>query len=1033
MVGAGRLRYRCVLAAAVAAVLIATAPAAAQKRPPRPKPDEIARLEKALLDSQMRGAMYPSLRIARRLHQLVQAKLGPDHPDTIRALEQVASFTSGTGNYAGALDIHRQLLARAEKRHGVDHPDTLGALEGVAGQLWLAQRFDEADRMYQRVLALRRARSGADSLMYATALQTYAALLTSRHAYSAAEDRYLEAKAILDRDGKQDGAQTGVLMGLGMLYWTQGQQQKASLKFDQAIAALERVYAGANQDPSLPAPMMLAIASIYSYGGRDDLAAPLEERGERLYRQAVADIEKQHGPRDMRLMAPLSSLAQLHQRRKQWDQAEKLYRRVMAIERANRQPKASPVTSVSWLFQLAHLERQRGRPRQALPVLEKVRGVYRSLYGEYMASTIDHQIADVRRELGDYRAARRLLERVVKTSRRTWGPRHPLVAAQLNSLAMLHMAEGKAAPAVARMREALDIEEPNLALVLATGTESDHATYFGQIAYQLHMAITLHTRHAPGDRDAARLSLTTVLRRKGRILDAAAASVAALRGKLSADDQKLLDELAAARAQLAALMVAGPGATDSPEEYAVEVGRLEREARRLEDQVRRRSTAYRVQSQPIELAPVQKAIPSDGVLVEIVVYQPYDARAVGPWDPRKQPPRRYGAYLLRSTGDPAWVDLGDAKTIDAAADAFLAALSDPDRSDVESLGRALFDRAFKGLVAKLGQTRRVLVAPDGLLNLVPFGAVVDGGGRHLVRRFNFSYLTSGRDLLRLGAGARPKHGPVIVADPRFDAADGEPAAKSAGKARPSGSARPRAGDVVASRGRRSRDLRGKKWAPLPGTAEEADALVALLGQVQVLRGTHATEAALKKVAGPRILHVATHGFFLPAEAPRPIEAAPGAPAAAAAGPQAEATGPENPLLRSGLVLAGANRLSSGGEDGILTALEAAGLDLWGTQMVVLSACETGVGKVTEGDGVHGLRRALVIAGAESLVMSLWQVDDRATRELMAGFYRRLEQGEGRSEALRQVQLQMLRSPRTSHPYYWASFVPTGSWAPLAAR
>jgi CHAT domain-containing protein len=100
-------------------------------------------------------------------------------------------------------------------------------------------------------------------------------------------------------------------------------------------------------------------------------------------------------------------------------------------------------------------------------------------------------------------------------------------------------------------------------------------------------------------------------------------------------------------------------------------------------------------------------------------------------------------------------------------------------------------------------------------------------------------------------------------------------------------------------------------------------------------------------------------------------------------------------------------------------------------MVVLSACETGVGKATEGDGVHGLRRALVIAGAESLVMSLWQVDDNATRELMTGFYSRLEAGEGRSEALRQVQLQMLRKSRTSHPYFWASFVPTGSWAPLA--
>ena len=98
---------------------------------------------------------------------------------------------------------------------------------------------------------------------------------------------------------------------------------------------------------------------------------------------------------------------------------------------------------------------------------------------------------------------------------------------------------------------------------------------------------------------------------------------------------------------------------------------------------------------------------------------------------------------------------------------------------------------------------------------------------------------------------------------------------------------------------------------------------------------------------------------------------------------------------------------------------------------MLSACETGVGKVTEGDGVHGLRRALVIAGAETLVMSLWQVDDKATRELMTGYYERLKAGEGRSEALRQVQLKMLRSERRSHPYYWASFVPTGNWAPLS--
>jgi CHAT domain-containing protein len=146
---------------------------------------------------------------------------------------------------------------------------------------------------------------------------------------------------------------------------------------------------------------------------------------------------------------------------------------------------------------------------------------------------------------------------------------------------------------------------------------------------------------------------------------------------------------------------------------------------------------------------------------------------------------------------------------------------------------------------------------------------------------------------------------------------------------------------------------------------------------------------------------------------------------------------ENPLLRSGLALAGANQGRSGpnGEDdGVLTATEAAGLDLWGTKLVVLSACDTGVGEVKQGDGVYGLRRALVLAGAESQMMSLWPVSDRSTRDLMIGYYQGLQQGQGRSEALRQVQLQMLRDrARRHHPYYWASFIQSGEWANLEGR
>ena len=138
------------------------------------------------------------------------------------------------------------------------------------------------------------------------------------------------------------------------------------------------------------------------------------------------------------------------------------------------------------------------------------------------------------------------------------------------------------------------------------------------------------------------------------------------------------------------------------------------------------------------------------------------------------------------------------------------------------------------------------------------------------------------------------------------------------------------------------------------------------------------------------------------------------------------------MLRSGLALAGANEHKEE-DNGILTALEVTGLNLWGTKLVTLSACDTGVGEVKNGDGVHGLRRALVLAGSETQVMSLWAVSDKATRELMVAYYRKLKQGQGRGEALRRAQLEMLKKVNRRHPYYWASFIQSGEWANLAGK
>ena len=225
------------------------------------------------------------------------------------------------------------------------------------------------------------------------------------------------------------------------------------------------------------------------------------------------------------------------------------------------------------------------------------------------------------------------------------------------------------------------------------------------------------------------------------------------------------------------------------------------------------------------------------------------------------------------------------------------------------------------------------------------------------------------------------------------------------------------------------DLSTIYFAPIAGTAEEARAIKALFPEATLLTGRRATKASLLGLDAPRMLHIASHGFFLD-------DAAPEAPAAAAvAGTRAmrASLDTDNPLLRSGLALAGANLTRDTHDDGILTALEASGLNLWGTKLVTLSACDTGVGEVRNGEGVYGLRRAFVLAGAETLVMSLWPVSDYITREPMVAYYAGLRAGLGRGDALRQAKLAMLKRTDRQHPFYWASFIQSGEWASLDGK
>ena len=312
---------------------------------------------------------------------------------------------------------------------------------------------------------------------------------------------------------------------------------------------------------------------------------------------------------------------------------------------------------------------------------------------------------------------------------------------------------------------------------------------------------------------------------------------------------------------------------------------------------------------------------------------------------------------------------------------------------------------------------RLLISPDGGLNLVPFEALVDDEGQYLIERYATSYLTSGRDLLRLQTPRAPRSGPLIVANPLF----GEPLTMAARQV-PRRTSRTRTLRGTASTGD---DLSTIYFSPLTITAEEGRAIKSLFPEATLLTGSRATKSAVERVDAPQLLHIASHGFFLNDTGEPGGTPAPGGGRVATASARVE-----NPLLRSGLALAGANLARDSNDDGILTAMEATSLNLWGTKLVTLSACDTGVGEIHNGEGVYGLRHAFLLAGAETLVMSLWPVSDYMTREMMVTYYTGLRAGLGRGDALRQAKLAMLKRKGREHPFFWAGFIQSGDWSPL---
>ena len=923
--------------------------------------------------------------------------LGPMHRDLAVILNDLGVFYKQQGAYDKAERLYIRALSMREKVLGPMHPDVALSLDNLASLYRAQAAYRKAEPLRVRALRIREQILGPMHPDVAQSLNNLAMLYSDQAAYGTAEPLLKRALDINEKAlGPAHPEVATNLDNLAGLYKDQGAYEKAERLRVRALEIREKMLGAAHPDVAIS---LSNLAAVYQDQGAYDKAEP-------LYARALEILEKARGANHPDVAKGLNNLAGVYKDQGAYDKAEPLYARALDIEE-KALGAAHPLVAAS-LNNLASLYQSQGAMAEAEPLLVRALDIEDKALGPAhpMVAKILDNLASSYRAQGAYAKAEPVLLRALNIDEKALGVTHPSVALILNNLASLYLAQGayaKAEPLVAR---AADIQEDQLRRELAPLSTFRKHALMQLLQTDTDGVVSMQADAMPDSSEALELALTTVLRRKGRVLDSLADNHVRLLTHLEPTLRNKYQQFTDANTRLSMLLLA-PFDPRKAANRAIGISDLRAHIDDLEGTLNAASAEFRAASEVVTPAKIQAALPPGTALVEFVSY-----RHVDPRKPRSGLEPRYVAYLLPWRGPPQWVSLGDAASIDAGIAAVLAAMRSDTSADAARIAlRHLDTLVLAPIRGRLTDITQVILSPDGNLNLVPFEALIDAQGRYAMENWLVSYVGSGRDLLQMAARRAPRSPATIVAAPDY----GPP---------------------------RSPTCEGRdSFCPLAGAVAEAAELRAYLPGARMVTGKQATKSFLAATVGPAVLHIATHGFFM-------RDGAPASPAATAltsfatrglyvegagfssfAVPKPGFDDSMNALDRAGLALARANTHP----DGIVTARELAGYDWWGTQLVVLSACETGVGAVASGEGVYGMRRALVLAGAEAHVVSLWNVDDASTQQLMRDFYNELARGTGRAEALRRAKLRLLRQPTFAHPYYWAAFVVVGDWTPLQAH
>lgn len=1011
-----------------------------------------------------RGEYDQSIKTNKRALVIREKYLGPDHPDVALSLNNLALPYYNLKEYDTAKSLFIRSLSIREKALGPEHPYLLSSLQNIGWVYQALSDYTGAVSYFKRSLEISEKILNPDDPILAKTLRDLAELYYYLGQYSNAEPLF---KYFLELNEKTlDPWHPRIALShtyLGHIYHFMGDNLKAESHFENAIKISEKN----TNEPENLANSLGNLAAMYVDLGEYKKAEPLHQRAldilekmygtdhesvavalhnmaklysllrdfekaEVLYERALAIFEKTLGPEHPDTATCLDSLGILYEEIDAHEKAEPLYTRSLNIREKTLGPNHPDVLRT--LNNLATLYMFLGDFTKAEDLLERVLKIKNDTIGtetESYANSLNN-LASLYLIIGDYAKAEPLYNQTIEIWRDTLGPDHPNVATGLGHLSALYARMGDFEKAYDFNIRTLELEDNLIDQVMGFTSEDQKLKFVSMYNSSLYDFMNLVNQHLSQDPEKRKNALNFWLKRKGVILEVQKQYQEAIFSTRTPESSKLFEKLSHVRASLSNLTFTLPEKEDE-KSYKQKLIDLKIEKNQLEAQLSRLSQPFAIK-QKIARADCKKianVLTPQTALVEFVKIETNKSE-----DNKKTTEQdRYISFVLHA-GDGNqvdMVDLGNADKIDQMVTQYKKEVYESGTTkldEVSSTSRKLYDLVFQPLLKHLGTVNKIFISPDGNLNLMPFEVLQGPDSKFLIEDYTFNYLAAGRDIIGFEKNSSNGEKYLLMGDPDFNLGTEE---KKAVLNRINIK-----NDKSILFTNRSTNLNDITFEPLHYAKDELDAIGKIMGREksEIFTGKEALEEILMNKSGPDILHLATHGFFINRQGLLP---------SSRGWQTADFTATdenqpnrienvidvENPLLMSGILLAGANQSLTSGDtrknDGIVTAEKILGLNLHGTKMVVLSACDTGLGKIKSGEGVFGLRRAFTQAGAKSLVMSLWKVPDRETKELMVQFYRNIKSGDmNRCEALRKAALDQIKIVRKRHghanPLYWGAFV-----------